>query len=36
MGGTMLYLDYSKGKTLGALDIPQRESIIRNTPLKKK
>jgi len=26
-GGTMLYLDYSKGKTLGALDIPQPEAL---------
>ena len=26
-GGTMLYLDYSKGKTLGALDIPKPEAL---------
>lgn len=26
-GGTMLYLDYSKGKTLGALDIPSPDSL---------
>jgi len=26
-GGTMLYLDYSKGKTLGTLDIPKPDSL---------
>lgn len=26
-GGTMLFLDYSKGKTLGALDIPAPEAL---------
>ncbi|MFA6973118.1 MAG: hypothetical protein WC238_00065 [Parcubacteria group bacterium] len=26
-GGTMLFLDYSKGKTLGALDIPDPEAL---------
>lgn len=26
-GGTLLYLDYSKGKTLGALEIPQPDAL---------